>query len=93
MNKSDLIRKLSKRENLKLKEAEDIVNLVFKQFIEMLSKGRRVKVRGFGTFIVRKYGTYTVGHPRNGKLIEIAPRKLPFFKVGRDLKEKVNYKK
>ncbi|MDD5475721.1 MAG: integration host factor subunit beta [Syntrophales bacterium] len=90
MNKSELISALSKKEGLTEKHASDAVNLIFKSFSEELQKGERIEIRGFGSFVVREYEAYTGRNPKTGSVIQVAPKKLPFFKVGKDLKEKVN---
>ncbi|MDD5711649.1 MAG: integration host factor subunit beta [Smithellaceae bacterium] len=92
MNKSGLIESLSKKENLTEKKANDLINLVFKGFTEELKKGGRIEIRGFGSFVVRDYGAYSGRNPKTGKNIEVEPKKLPFFKVGKELKERVDGK-
>lgn len=92
MNKSSLIEALSKKENLAEKKASDIVNLIFKGFTNELRKGGRIEIRGFGSFVVRDYGAYTGRNPKTGRNIQVTPKKLPFFKVGKELKEKVDKK-
>lgn len=90
MNKSELISALSKKEGLTEKQASDTVNLIFKSFSAELQKGNRIEIRGFGSFVVREYNAYTGRNPKTGGVIQVAPKKLPFFKVGKDLKGKVN---
>lgn len=90
MNKSSLIEALSRKENLAEKKASDIVNLIFKGFTEELKNGGRIEIRGFGSFVVRDYGAYTGRNPKTGKNIQVTPKKLPFFKVGKELKERVD---
>ena len=90
MNKSSLIESLSRKENLAEKKASDIVNLIFKGFTEELKNGGRIEIRGFGSFVVREYGAYTGRNPKTGKNIQVTPKKLPFFKVGKELKERVD---
>lgn len=92
MNKSGLIEALSRKENLTEKKAIDLVNLVFKGFTEELKKGGRIEIRGFGSFVVRDYMAYTGRNPKSGKSIRVAPKKLPFFKVGKELKARVDGK-
>jgi integration host factor subunit beta len=92
MNKSDLIKALAAKENLTETKATEIINLIFKGFTDTLKKGDRIEVRGFGTFVVRKYGAYTGRNPMNGKNVEVRPKKLPFFKVGKELKGLVDRK-
>jgi integration host factor subunit beta len=93
MNKSGLIETLSKKEGLTEKNAIDIVNLIFKGFTDELKKGGRIEIRGLGSFVVRDYQAYTGRNPKTGKNIKVAPKKLPFFKVGKELKERVDGKK
>ncbi|MDX9744927.1 MAG: HU family DNA-binding protein [Syntrophales bacterium] len=90
MNKSSLIEALSRKENLPEKKASIIVNLIFKGFTDELKKGGRIEIRGFGSFVVRNYGAYTGRNPKTGKNIQVTPKKLPFFKVGKELKERVD---
>ncbi|MDO9529371.1 MAG: HU family DNA-binding protein [Syntrophales bacterium] len=90
MNKSDLINTLAQKEGLTEKRATDIVNLIFKKFTDTLANGDRVKIKGFGNFTVRNYDGYDGQNPRTKQEIKVAPKKLPFFKVGKELKERVN---
>jgi len=93
MNKSDLIEALSKKVNLPTKRASEIVNMIFDGFREELKKGGRIEIRGFGSFVVRNYGAYTGRNPKSGEQIKVAPKRLPFFKVGKELKEMVDQKR
>lgn len=93
MNKSELIEALSQKEDLTEKLSMDVVNLVFDGFAEELAKGGRIEIRGFGSFVVREYEAYTGRNPKTGKSIKVAPKKLPFFKVGKELKERVDGKR
>mgnify|MGYP003737723479 CR=1 FL=1 len=93
MNKSDLIEALSTKLNLTEKKAIDVVNLIFKGFTDELKKNGRIEIRGFGSFVVKKYGSYTGRNPKTGTKIEVEPKKLPFFKVGKELKVRVDKKK
>jgi len=90
MNKSNLIDALSTKENLTEKSASEIINLIFNGFTNTLKKGGRIEIRGFGSFIVRHYRAYTGRNPKTGKLIKVGTKKLPFFKVGKELKARVN---
>jgi integration host factor subunit beta len=92
MNKSDLIDALSTKENLTEKNASEIINLVFGGFTDTLKKGGRIELRGFGSFTVRKYGGYTGRNPKTGDKIDVKPKRSPFFKVGKKLREKVNHR-
>ncbi|OPY08069.1 MAG: DNA-binding protein HU [Syntrophaceae bacterium PtaB.Bin095] len=93
MNKSGLIESLSKKEGLTEKRAIDVVNLIFKGFTDELKKGGRIEIRGLGSFVVRDYQAYTGRNPKTGRNIQVAPKKLPFFKVGKELKERVDGRK
>lgn len=93
MNKSGLIEALSKKEGLTEKKAIDVVNLIFKGFTDELKKKGRIEIRGLGSFVVRDYQAYTGRNPKTGKNIKVASKKLPFFKVGKELKERVDRKK
>ena len=92
MNKSDLIEVLSKKENLTERAASDTVNLIFQGFIEAMKKGDRIEIRGFGSYSVREYGAYTGRNPKTGETTAVKAKKLPFFKVGKELRERVNYR-
>jgi integration host factor subunit beta len=92
MNKSDLIEVISLKESLTEKNASEIVNLIFDGFTDTLKKGGRIEIRGFGSFSVRKYDGYTGRNPRNGKRVNVEKKRLPFFKVGKELKKGVNKK-
>lgn len=90
MKKSDLISALSEKENLRGKEASEIVNLVFSGFTNALRKRERIEIRGFGSFTVREYPPYLGKNPKTGQRVEVGSKKLPYFKVGKELKEMVN---
>jgi integration host factor subunit beta len=90
MNKSDLIDALAEKKNLTGKQAMEIVDLMFKGFINELKNGGRIEIRGFGSFVVRQYGAYTGRNPKTGNAVNVKPKKLPFFKVGRELKKRVD---
>ena len=81
MNKSDLINALAAKETLTDKKAADIVDLVFGEFTDALRKGDRIEIRGFGSFTVREYGSYTGRNPKSGENIAVKEKKAPFFKV------------
>ena len=93
MNKSGLIEALSQKLNLTEKKAIDVVNLVFKGFTDELKKSGRIEIRGFGSFVVKDYGAYTGRNPKTGTKIKVDPKKLPFFKVGKELKDRVDKNK
>ncbi len=90
MTKSDLIELVSNRLHLPKGKAESIVNCIFDSMEESLRKGERIEIRGFGSFEIRHYKSYEGRNPRTGDPVEVQPKRLPFFKVGKDLKERVN---
>ena len=90
MNKSQLIAELAKAENIKLRTAEEVVNSFFKEMEKALIRNDRIEIRGLGSFKVKQYDGYNGRNPKTGKVIEVKGKKLPFFKVGRELKEKVD---
>ena len=90
MNKVDLIQALKDSNNLSKLEAEAVVNLFFDKMAEALAQGDRVEIRGLCSFFVKEYGGYTGRNPKTGEKIKIAPKKLPFFKVGKELKDRVD---
>jgi len=55
-----------------------------------MKTGGRIEIRGFGSFVMREYGTYTGRNPKTGEEVEIKPKRLPFFKVGKELRERIN---
>ncbi len=71
-------------------EAAKIVDIFFNEMSEALSKGDRVELRGLCTFFVKKYKSYTGRNPKTGEKVKIAPKKLPFFRCGKELKERVD---
>ena len=90
MNKGDLIKILSKEYSVTLKKAEDIVDRLFQTLTRTLVLGERVEIRGFGAFTVRNYKGYTGRNPATGERTVVEPKKLPFFKAGKELTERVN---
>jgi len=90
MNKYDLITLLASKENLTEVNATRIVNLIFDGFKDALVKGDRIEIRWFGSFVVREYRSYAGRNPKTGKVVEVKSKRLPFFKVGKELKEGIN---
>ncbi len=90
MNKSELIEALSLKNELTYKMAEEIVNLMFNTMTEELVDGGRIEIRGFGSFVVKDYKSYVGRNPKTGEAIKVNTKKLPFFKVGKELRERVD---
>lgn len=92
MNKSDLVENLAERlKNLSKKEVDLIVDTVFNKMTESLSKGERIEIRGFGSFEVRIREARQGRNPKTGDKVFVNTRKVPFFKVGKELKEMINH--
>jgi len=90
MNHSELVDILKNRTFLSAKEARDFCDMFFGAIMESLGRGERVEIRGFGSFTVKEYKAYTGRNPKTGEKITVASKKLPFFKVGKELKEIVD---
>ena len=91
MNRSGVISVLKEESNLSRKEAEKITEVFFDTIEETLIRGERVEIRGFGSFTVNEYKSYTGRNPKTGVQIDVPAKKLPFFKVGKELKDRVDY--
>jgi integration host factor subunit beta len=89
MNKSELVEQLAVKKSIPYKQAEDVVNLIFSSMADALIRGDRIEIRGLGSFVIKEYGTYTGRNPKTGEPIKVSPKKLPFFKVGKELKEMI----
>ena len=90
MKKSDLSLKLSEKVNIPAYVAKVTIDAIFNAMMESPKKGDRIEIRGFGSFVVRHYGAYTGRNPKTGKMVDVPPKKLPYFKVGKELREMVN---
>jgi integration host factor subunit beta len=91
VNKSDLIESLTQRlSNLPAKDIEIIVNTIFDSMTTALSQGDRIEIRGFGSFEVRVRQPRLGRNPKTGESVDVGLRKVPFFKVGKELRERVN---
>lgn len=90
MTRSDLIEKLAIEKNISNTVAESIVLEIFGSMTDTLVSGNRIEIRGFGSFEIREYDGYTARNPKTGEQIEVKPKKLPFFKTGKDLKGRID---
>ena len=90
MNKIDLIQALKDSNNLSKSEAEAVINLFFNEIADALAQGNRVEIRGLCSFFVKEYRAYTGRNPKTGEKVKIKPKKLPFFKAGKEVKERVD---
>jgi integration host factor subunit beta len=91
MNKLELIDTLRNECQISKKEAATIIDLFFGKISEGLAEGDRVEIRGLCSFYVKKYKAYAGRNPRTGEKVKIKPKKLPFFKCGKELKERADY--
>jgi len=92
MNLPDIATKLAEKENLTQREAEATVKLIFRLFSDVMKKGDRIEIRGFGSFVLRDYKTYTGRNPKTGRKIEVRPKSSTYFKAGKELRERINGK-
>lgn len=90
MNKSELIERISQRCELGQTQAEEVVNLIMDQMRQALAHGRRIEIRGFGSFVVKSYGSYWGRNPKTGEKTWVKAKRLPHFKVGKELRERLN---
>jgi integration host factor subunit beta len=90
MVKSELVQVLKDKVELSKAQAEKVVDIFFETIIDTLSQGDRIEIRGFGSFSVNSYKSYVGRNPKTGDQINVPPKKLPFFKVGKQLKKLVD---
>ncbi len=90
MNKSELIERLAQKSELGHLQAEDIVNLIFDKMKAYLAAGNRIEIRGFGSFMVKEYEGYMGRNPKTGEQKWVAPKKMSAFKLGKELRERLN---
>ena len=93
MNKLELIEKLKTEARITRPEAVRIVNLFFDEISYALSQNDRVEIRGLFSMFLKNYESYTGRNPKTGETVTIKPKKLPFFKAGKELKDRINSKK
>jgi len=90
VNKLELISTLKEQANLSKAEAANVVELFFGKMADALTRGDRVEIRGLCSFYVKEYESYVGRNPRTGEKVPIEPKKLPFFKAGKELKVRTN---
>ena len=91
MNKLQLINALRIEAEITKSEAAAVVDQFFNEMASALAVGDRVEIRGLCSFFVKEYDSYKGRNPKTGERVQVAPKKLPFFKCGRELKERVDY--
>ena len=90
MTKSDLVERIAEKLDVTKKEAEAIVNVVFGSIVDAVKREEKVELRGFGCFKVKTKRARKGRNPRTGEEIDIPPKRVPYFKPGKDMKEVVN---
>ncbi|WP_054697688.1 HU family DNA-binding protein [Desulfosarcina cetonica] len=90
MNKLELVERLRQATDLGRAQAQQVVDIFFTSMADALAKGDRVEVRGLCSFFVKEYKAYTGRNPKTGAKVPIKPKRLPFFKVGKELKARVD---
>ena len=91
MNKLELISALKTEADISKSEAAKVIQIFFDNMADAMARGERVEIRGLCSFFVKKYTSYTGRNPKTGENVVITPKKLPFFKSGKELKKRVDY--
>ncbi len=90
MNKLEMISALNKEANISKSEAARVVQIFFDSMADALAQEERIEIRGLCSFFIKNYKSYTGRNPKTGDKVQIQPKKLPFFKCGKELRERVN---
>ena len=90
MTKAELVEKVSGQINLTKKQTEVIVNTVFQSITQSLSDGKKVELRGFGSFRIRERNARVGRNPKSGAQVDVPAKRVPFFKAGKELRELVD---
>jgi len=90
MTKADLIAVIAEKLKFPWARAEVLVDQIFEAMVEALKRGEGIEIRGFGSFTIRQYKAYEGRNPRTGETVQVKPKRLAFFKVGKELRERVN---
>jgi integration host factor subunit beta len=90
LTKAELVEEVARVTQLTKKQAEEIVNTVFLTIVESLRTGRKIELRGFGSFRIRNRGARVGRNPKTGEKVEVPPKRIPYFKPGKELKEQLN---
>jgi len=90
MNKLELISALKKEADISKSESAKIVQIFFDSMSDALINGERIEIRGLCSFFVKNYKSYVGRNPKTGEKVMIKPKKLPFFKCGKELRERIN---
>ena len=90
MNKSELVKVLAEKSKISVEDAEMVVQSLISGMKEALVSGGKVEIKGFGSFKMKHYEGYQGRNPRTGDLIDVAPKDMPFFRAGKDLRKLLN---
>ena len=90
MTKSQLIESVVASTGQPRRAVEIAINTVFDTMVDALQREERIEIRGFGNFVVRHYEAYTGRNPKTGNKVAVKAKRMPFFRVGKDLREKIN---
>jgi integration host factor subunit beta len=90
MNRTELVEALSQETGLAGSKADQVVRMVFDAMADALVSGERIEIRGLGSFSIKHYDAYDGRNPKTGEIIKVEPKKLPFFKCGKELKDRVD---
>ena len=90
MNRSELIKSLAEECDITNAEASRIVKTFFQSMREAIKNGNRIEIRGFGSFKVKEYKSYKGRNPKTGEVVNVASKKLPFFRAGKEFKDYLN---
>ena len=90
LTKAELVEEVARVTQLTKKQAEEIVNTVFVTIVDSLRTGRKIELRGFGSFRIRNRGARIGRNPKTGDKVEVPPKRIPYFKPGKELKEQLN---
>ncbi|MBP1732264.1 MAG: DNA-binding protein [Deltaproteobacteria bacterium] len=90
MNKTDIVNKLAEKTGMNQKVAKVVVDTITDSIKKAILNGERVEIRGFGSFSIRSYKPYKGRNPKNGEVVDVPAKKLPYFKVGKELKEDIS---
>ncbi|HEY0709127.1 MAG TPA: HU family DNA-binding protein [Polyangia bacterium] len=90
MTKADLIALVADKLKFPWGRAEQVVDHIFDSMVDALKRGEGIEIRGFGSFTIRDYQAYEGRNPRTGETVHVKPKRLAFFKVGKELRERVD---
>jgi integration host factor subunit beta len=90
MTKAELVEEVARNTELTKKHAELIVNTVFESIVDSLKDGEKIELRGFGSFRIRSRGSRIGRNPKTGATVQVPPKRIPYFKPGKDLRELLN---